>query len=417
MQSIVSSKAELVTVIGLVGFYFKDSEFKELMFIQVGEKSKLINKARVNTDSQQIQSIRWMGSLKSPQTGEYKLSTSSDENVILQINGETIINQANIQKSLKLEENQVYEIKIEYRNTSNTLPDLQLFWSMNDAQKEQIPEKYILSPNFSEKANSLAEKETQNFFPNYNLFDRQQENGEKQSVSTPVDTDNDGIPDEWEEKGYTFRRQQIVAWNDSFAAEGYKKYISNKFNARTARDPYTDFEKVTGHMPAATSDDAKDPLVAAYPSVGVGMERLHFSRNETVTEGQADTISKTVTKTDTTTNTVEIGGSLGFSDKGFSFSVSPKYTHSWSSSTATADTEGTTWSSQLAYNAAERAFLNANVRYHNSGTAPIYDLKPTTNFVFQNSGDSIATVTANSSTIGNSLGAGATYPAKGQAPI
>ncbi|MGH0945663.1 binary toxin-like calcium binding domain-containing protein, partial [Bacillus mycoides] len=42
---------------------------------------------------------------------------------------------------------------------------------------------------------------------------------------------------------------------------------------------------------------------------------------------------------------------------------------------------------------------------------------PTTNFVFQNSGDSIATVTANSSTIGNSLGAGATYPAKGQAPI
>nr|7MJR_A Chain A, Vip4Da1 protein [Bacillus thuringiensis] len=417
MQNIVSSKSEQATVIGLVGFYFKDSTFKELMFIQVGEKSNLMNKARINTDAQQIQSIRWMGNLKSPQTGEYRLSTSSDENVILQINGETVINQASIQKNLKLEANQVYEIKIEYRNTSNTLPDLQLFWSMNNAQKEQIPEKYILSPNFSEKANSLAEKETQSFFPNYNLFDRQQENGEKQSMSTPVDTDNDCIPDEWEEKGYTFRNQQIVPWNDAYSAEGYKKYVSNPYHARTVKDPYTDFEKVTGHMPAATKYEARDPLVAAYPSVGVGMEKLHFSKNDTVTEGNADTKSKTTTKTDTTTNTVEIGGSLGFSDKGFSFSISPKYTHSWSSSTSVADTDSTTWSSQIGINTAERAYLNANVRYYNGGTAPIYDLKPTTNFVFQNSGDSITTITAGPNQIGNSLGAGDTYPQKGQAPI
>ncbi|WP_050587806.1 hypothetical protein [Bacillus thuringiensis] len=69
MQNIVSSKSEQATVIGLVGFYFKDSTFKELMFIQVGEKSNLMNKARINTDAQQIQSIRWMGNLKSPQTG------------------------------------------------------------------------------------------------------------------------------------------------------------------------------------------------------------------------------------------------------------------------------------------------------------------------------------------------------------
>lgn len=417
MQNIVSSKVEQMNVIGLVGFYFKDSSFKELMFIQVGEKSKLMNKARVNPDAQQIQSIRWMGNLKSPQTGEYRLSTSSDENVILQINGETVINQASIQKCLKLEENQVYEIKIEYRNTSNTLLDLQLFWSMNNAQKEQIPEKYILSPNFSEKANSLTEKETQNFFPNYNLFDRQQENGEKKSMSTLVDTDKDCIPDEWEEKGYTFRNQQIVAWDDAFSAEGYKKYVSDPYHPRTARDPYTDFEKVTGHMPAATKYEARDPLVAAYPSVGVGMEKLHFSKNDNVTEGASGTVSKTVTKTDTTTNTVEIGGSLGFSDKGFSFSISPKYTHSWSSSTSVADTESTTWSSQIGINTAERAYLNANVRYYNGGTAPIYDLKPTTNFVFQNSGDSITTITAGPNQIGNSLGAGDTYPQKGQAPI
>ncbi|SCC34829.1 Vip4 [Bacillus cereus] len=417
MQNIVSSKVDQLTVIGLVGFYFKDAAFKDLMFIQVGEKSNLMDKSRINTVSQQSHSVRWIGNLIPPQTGEYKLSTSFNNNVIMQINGETVINQSSIEKSLQLEKDIVYEIKIEYRDTSDTLSDLQLFWSIGDAKREQIPEKYILSPNFSEKENVLAEKEATPFFPEYNLFDRQQENGQKQSISAPIDSDNDGIPDEWEENGYTFKDNQIVAWNDSFSALGYRKYVSNPRKARTAADPYTDFEKVTGHMPAATKDEARDPLVAAYPAVGVGMEKLHFSKNDNVGEGTGGTKSKTVTKTDTTTNTVEGGGSIGWGDKGFSWSLSAKYSHSWSNSTSIADTDSTSWSTQIGINTAERAYLNANVRYYNGGTAPIYDLRPTSNFVLQNSGSSIATVTAGPNQIGNSLGPGATYPAKGQAPI
>ncbi|QWH64093.1 Iota toxin protein Ib (plasmid) [Bacillus mycoides] len=418
MQNIVSSKVDQATVIGLVGFYFKDTAFKDLMFIQVGEKSNLMDKSRINTVSQQSHSVRWMGNLIPPQTGEYKLSTSFNNNVIMQINGETVINQSSIEKSLQLEKDKVYEIKIEYRDTSDTLSDLQLFWSIGAANREQIPEKYILSPNFSEKENVLAGKEATPFFPEYNLFDRQQENGQKQSISAPIDSDNDGIPDEWEEKGYTFKDNQIVAWNDSFSALGYKKYVSNPRKARTAADPYTDFEKVTGHMPEATKDEARDPLVAAYPAVGVGMEKLHFSKNDNVSEGTGGTVSKTVTKTDTTTNTVEGGGSVGWDgEKGFSLSFSAKYSHSWSNSTARADTESTSWSTQIGINTAERAYLNANVRYYNGGTAPIYDLRPTSNFVLQNSGNSIATITAGPNQIGNSLGPGATYPAKGLAPI
>ncbi|GLV67248.1 hypothetical protein Bmyc01_59170 [Bacillus mycoides] len=410
MQIIDSSKVGQLTVIGLVGFYFKDSEFRELMFIQVGEKSKLMDKARINSVSQQIHSVRWMGSLVPPQTGAYKLSTSFNNTVIMQINGETVINQSSIEKPLQLEKDKEYEIKIEYRDKLDELSDLQLFWSIDDAKQEQIPEQYILSPNFSEK-------ETQPFFPDYNLFDRQQENEKKQSISTPVDSDKDGIPDEWEVKGYTFKDNQIVAWNDSFAALGYKKYVSNPYKKNTAADPYTDFEKVIGHMPAATKDDARDPLVAAYPSVGVGMEKFLFSKNDNVSEADSETRSKTVTKTDTTTKTKETGGSIGFTNSGFSFGFSPKYTESWSNSTSVADTDSTTWTSQIGINTAERAYLNANVRYYNGGTAPIYDLRPTSNFIFQNSGESITTITAGPNQIGNSLGAGSTYPVKGQAPI
>jgi len=417
MQNTISSKVDQVTVIGLVGFYFKDTAFKDLMFIQVGEKSNLMDKSRIDTVSQQIHSVRWMGNLIPPQTGVYKLSTSFNTNVIMQINGETVINQSNIEKSLQLEKDKLYEIKIEYRDTADTLSDLQLFWSIGDAKREQIPEKYIISPNFSEKENVLAEKEATPFFPEYNLFDRQQENGQKQSISAPIDSDNDGIPDEWEEKGYTFKDNRIVAWDDSFSEEGYKKYVSNPNSNRTAKDPYTDFEKVTGHMPAATRDEARDPLVAAYPAVGVGMEKLLFSKNADVSEGASGTKSKSVTKTETNTKTVELGAEFGFDKDGFSFSFSPKYTESWSNSTSVENTESESWSKQININLAESAYLNANVRYYNAGTAPIYALQPTSNFVLQNSGKSITTIIAGTNQIGNSLGPGDTYPKKEQAPI
>ncbi|ARX70182.1 binary toxin-like calcium binding domain-containing protein [Bacillus thuringiensis] len=388
--------------IGFIGYYFKDDAFKDLAFIQVGEKSTLMDKKKVQMDEQKIHSVQWIGNLKPSQTGDYTLSTSLDKNVILKINGETVINGTGMNKSIKLEKDKLYEIKIEYQNKTESQSDLQVFWSNKDGKKTQIPEGQILSPKISENEDSS---------------DKNVNKARSLKSSLIADSDGDGIPDDLEETGYTFKDNQIVAWNDSFASLGYKKYVSNPRKARTAADPYTDFEKVIGHMPAATKDDARDPLVAAYPSVGVGMEKLYFSKNETVTEGDSGTVSKTTTKTDTTTNNVEVGGQLGWGEKGFSFSISPKYSHSWSNSTAIADTDSTTWSSQIGINPSERAYLNANVRYYNGGTAPIYDVRPTSNFVLQNSGSSIATVTAGPNQIGNSLAPGATYPAKGQAPI
>ncbi|QOT00367.1 Iota toxin protein Ib [Brevibacterium sp. JNUCC-42] len=370
---------------GLVGYYFKDPQFTDLSFIEFGGKSELIDKMNGNED---IQSVRWMGRLKPSQTGEYLFSTSSDQNVILQLDGETIINQAEMTQKRKLEKDKMYEIKIEYRDTQGALSDLQLFWSMDDRHKELVPEQHLLTPNFSEIANSKASMNC-----------------------------GDDIPREWQINGYTFKNQQIVAWDDSYAALGYKKYVSNPNKCSTVADPYTDLEKVAGLMPAATKYEARDPLVAAYPAVGVGLEKLLFSKNENVTEGSSGTKSKSVTNTSTTVDTVEVSGKIGWGEKGFSFEISPKYAHSWSNSTAVQNTESQSWSSQIGMNTADAAYLNANVRYYNAGTAPIYELRPTTNFVFQNSGSSIATITAGPNQIGNSLGGGKTYPAIGQAPI
>ncbi|WP_423734496.1 binary toxin-like calcium binding domain-containing protein [Bacillus thuringiensis] len=398
---------------GLIGQYFTDNQFQQLSFIQVGEKNILINKDKVKEDITNVESIRWIGNIKPAETGEYKISTSENESVIIQIDGDIIVKQNEETKPIRLEKDKIYEIKIEQRVEKGNAKELNLFWSKDHGKETLISEEEIISPDFAQK--TQVTQDEQLLLPNQNLFEA---NRQKRETSRKrVDTDKDGIPDFLEEKGYTFKDNAIVAWKDVYAERGYKKYISNPRKARTVADPYTDFEKVTGRMPAATKYDARDPLVAASPSIGVGVEKFHFSKNETVQEGASGTKSKTVTNSNTTTNSVDIGAKFGFNKDGFSFDFSPKYTRSWSSSTAIANAESESWSKQININLSERAFLNANIRYYNGGTASIYDLRPTSNFVLQHSGESIATVTANGNTIGNSLGPGATYPEKGKAPI
>ncbi|WP_255260328.1 binary toxin-like calcium binding domain-containing protein [Bacillus cereus] len=409
---------------GLLGYYFKDSQFSDLIMIQANTTGRLhVNSQTQNgistEEKQNIHSARWMGYIKPSETGEYKISTSSDKNVIIQLDGNPIIKQSAMEKYIQLEKNKLYEIKIEYRGESNPFGDLELFWSTADTKMERIPDENLFTPNLTEKTEMPDEKNEHALIPNVNLFGGQKQlTRNKRSVNTTLqDIDKDGIPDNWENDGYTIRNGVVTSWDDTYSSQGYKKYVSNPYNARTAADPYTDFQKVTGYMPAATKAEARDPLVAAYPAVGVGMEKLIFSKNENVTEGSTNTKSTSITKTNGTTKSVEVGASIGISDKKFSINVSSKYSQSWNSSTAVQDTKGETWSKQIGINTDQAAFLNANVRYYNAGTAPIYEVRPTTNFVLRNANQSLTTIKAGPNQIGNSLAPGDTYPKKGQSPI
>ncbi|WP_163651700.1 binary toxin-like calcium binding domain-containing protein [Listeria sp. PSOL-1] len=390
----------------LIGYYFKDREFKDPISIKTTVSSaKLLGKEK----DKNIHSTRWVGKIKAPKTGSYTFSTTDDSHIIIKVDNKTILNQAKDKTTIQLNKDQSYEFQMEYRNPKELTEDLKLSWSIDGAKSEIIPDTNILSPDFSKNKKSASE---QPLLPQSNLFDNK--------VSDLKDTDKDGIPNEWEEAGYTFKDYEITKWEDSFLELGYKKYISNPYKARTVADPYTDFEKVSRLMPEATKVEARDPLVAAYPAVGVGMEKLLFSKNENVSEGASGTLSKSVTDTSTTAEGTEVATEAGGTLSPFvwgTFKVSGKYTHSWTNTTATQSGESESWSSQLGLNTAESAYLNANVRYYNAGTAPIYELRPTSNFVFKNSGTSLTTITAGPNQIGNSLAPGATYPARDLAPI
>uniref|UniRef100_UPI003B642B69 Iota toxin component Ib n=1 Tax=Clostridium perfringens TaxID=1502 RepID=UPI003B642B69 len=229
-----------------------------------------------------------------------------------------------------------------------------------------------------------------------------------------LDTDNDNIPDAYEKNGYTIKDSIAVKWNDSFAEQGYKKYVSSYLESNTAGDPYTDYQKASGSIDKAIKLEARDPLVAAYPVVGVGMENLIISTNEHASSDQGKTVSRATTNSKTDANTVGVSISAGYQN-GFTGNITTSYSHTTDNSTAVQDSNGESWNTGLSINKGESAYINANVRYYNTGTAPMYKVTPTTNLVLD--GETLATIKAQDNQIGNNLSPNETYPKKGLSPL
>lgn len=235
------------------------------------------------------------------------------------------------------------------------------------------------------------------------------------------DRDHDLVPDAWEESGYTVVDGALVPWRDEYAALGHREYRSDPNSCRTARDPYTDREKAFGVLPGGTRREARDPLVAAAPAVGVDLEALHVTPNDTT----SDTTSRTKSFETTHAWSRTLGGKLG-AEAGAGkeaggppsgsvkasgeFSLSYTRTHSVTEGTAT------TWQETVTRSRSKAASLNGNVRYHNAGTAPVFDAHPTTSWVLQG-GHTMASFRAGPNFRADALGAGERYPSPQSPPL
>ncbi|MCW1238503.1 binary toxin-like calcium binding domain-containing protein [Bacillus pretiosus] len=407
---------------GLIGHYFNDQLFHKPVLIDTKQNGdlRIFNKDVKNLlspENQQIRSARWDAIIKPTESGEYSFSTSLDKDVILKIDDTIHIDQSVSQQKIKLEKNKTYKLQIEYStekpDASDVLINMQLFWTKDD-KKEIVPEKNLLLPNAPETEKQNSPNSQVGLFATKSpeKFKAEDDDSEEDELK---DTDNDHIYDTWEINGYTVKDRLLVKWDEKYKELGYKKYVSNPYRAHTVGDPYNDFEKAAGQMDKAIKSEARDPLVAAYPVVGVDMEKLIWSKNADTTNesGETHSHSNSTSHADTITNGVDV--SLGFQGFQATGQVSYHFSKSNTTTTSTEDTNGKTVSSALHMNQGESAFLNANVRYFNTGSAPIYNVKPTTNFVLGD--ETLATIAAQPNQIGNTLKPGETYPQKDQAPL
>ncbi|MED1637902.1 PA14 domain-containing protein [Bacillus thuringiensis] len=392
---------------GLLGYYFKGKDFNDLtVFAPTRGNTLVYDQQTANTlltqKQQDFQSIRWVGLMQSKETGDFTFNLSDDEHAMIEIDGKVISNKGKEKQVVHLKKGQFVSIKIEYQADepfnaeSQTFKYLKLFKVDTKQQSHQIQLDELRNPEFNKK-------ETQEFLTKAtktNLITQKM----KSTRDEDTDTDGDSIPDIWEENGYTIQNKIAVKWDDSLENTEYTKFVSNPLDTHTVGDPYTDYEKAAKDLDRSNAEETFNPLVAAFPSVNVSMEKVILSPNENLSNSVESQSSSNWSYTNTEGASIEAGGGTS----GLSFGVSANYQHS--------ETVGYEWGTSTGntsqFNTASAGYLNANVRYNNVGTGTIYDVKPTTSFVLNK--DTIATITAKSNTTALSILPGQSYPKQGQ---
>lgn len=396
---------------GMLSNFFENNDFTNLVL------TDQINNSTINLDTKELSdlfdtNVRTIGSIRCiteivpPNTGEYCFSLNHD-NYIININNTAFNSNDIINNYTNLEANKSYLTFIEIQFSSpikmNNLQNISIEWTYNKT-KETIPTEYLYLPD-------LSDTKSYTIFPKYPLFKSNKSRG----IVVNIDTDNDGIIDDWEINGYTIKNKKVVKWDESYAALGYKKFVSNPYNSHTANDPYTDFEKASRDFDQSILPEAQDPLVAAYPVINVAMERIIVSKDANWNEGSGTTTSKSTSTSVSLSMTEGISASVSVGLEGPSASVSAEFSTSQSTSNSVQDSNSDSFSKSLSINVGHAAYLSANVRYYNTGSAPMYNVKPTTSIIIKDS--TIATILAQPNQVGNTLNPDSTYPSQNLYPI
>lgn len=408
---------------GLMGYYFKDKYFSQLEFIAPTLEGKLnLDKTGLPEVclNKEISAVRWVGYVTPAETDEYTIFTDTSD-CIIQVDDTLLVNSSLEPARITLEAGKEYKLRIEQQLANSiAVKDYQgvvLSWKTNTAQPEVVSDAYLKNPDYSDVS------EENDIVPDNNLFAAKKPMTrsavpEADTVDDTRDTDRDGIPDSFEINGYTVINMVVTKWSDDLAEQGYQKYVSNPNKARTANDPYTDFEKVSGRIDPSVSLIARNPMIAAYPIVGVQMEKLIVSKSATITGQTGNSMSKSTSYSSTSTNTlgasVSAGVSIGIIPT-FSMSASVNYSHTWQTTNSVSDTTSQSFTQGLSINTGESAYINPNIRYYNSGTAPVYNVSPNTTIVVGD--ESIATIQPNQNQIGSYLNPENYYPHQGLAPL
>ncbi|KXY53580.1 hypothetical protein AT261_01330 [Bacillus cereus] len=396
----IAVEGESITIGRLMGYYYNDENFTKEALIDSSTYGhfRLASEhyEELLTEEEQVfKSIRWIGYIRPDQTEDYTFSTSNDKNSVIWVDGEIVNNLAN-----HMVKDQFYRIRIDYRPENVKETEFHLYWSHPDTKETiQVPVENLYLPNLS--VASLEKDEHRcNAIPN--LFDP------NQSKDIQKDQDGDNITDSMEKNGYTVKGGLAVAWKDEYKDKGYTRYVSNPHKLSTAGDIYSDFQKASGLLDGALlRKGIRNPLVAAWPVVGVRMEKLILSESKQMSNSE----DHTMTHDHTYSNTEGVTINAGFADGGFTGGTSVNYSHTDSVSNGTSDTTGDT----VSWDTAHAAYVDLNIRYFNTGTTTCFNIAPTTNFVLVD--DTLATIKAQTNNMCDQLQAGGYYPTLDSHPI
>jgi len=249
------------------------------------------------------------------------------------------------------------------------------------------------------------------------------------------DHDTDGIPNALEYYGFTYDATngfqpvniagrapwvsgQIASAQsqdepfDPFNPDTWEKYFkTDPTVASTDRDPYTDFEEITGVKPDGTPMDSSvqlpgsHPLIPAYPDIFVTLSGFKVTPNADISSSEqhlsgTSWSEQTVTK-DKTVTEWDYNSSInaGIGSKGWNASVDASVekdtTHTVDNTTTTDNSSFSRdqWSKAISTNTLKAASLSLQCKVVNMGTAVAKKIIPTVNLMI--GGKAIRTIPFN----------------------
>ncbi|MGQ3740358.1 binary toxin-like calcium binding domain-containing protein [Bacillus sp. Fil] len=389
---------------GLLGSFYGNKDFKDLVMLRgnsgVNEKKTPAEIIKIlPKEKQNIQSVRWQGYIKPKKDGTYTFSTGKHKQVMIQVDNQIVLDDTAKKQEVKLKKDKLYKIIVEHQVNPEIKDPFTLMWSRNKNKKEVVSRDILYAPSFSQEDQETVHEGLYQSKQAVNKFIKEAES----------DRDSDNIPDSWEFEGYTMvdgenGLKDLVKWDDKIHQD-LVKYKTSPAKWSTSDDPYSDYEKVTGlQMDTRVTKEAYHPLVAAYPDVHINMEKYLVIPNTNFQSGEGGSSSKQVTRgtSNTVSNTESWGATVtaNASLLDFGGSVSASYesstTNSVTKDESVSDSTSEDWNTVLGINTSEAGKILPNVRYGNTGTAPVFKVKPqfTLHFPKTANGDEISLISS-----------------------
>ncbi|OUB06213.1 hypothetical protein BK708_40295 [Bacillus thuringiensis serovar yunnanensis] len=418
---------------GLTGAFFGDQEFSALLLAKQKGSFEVAKKdiQGLLNEKQTIQSVRWVGFVKPNQTGEYTFSTSADQNVRMKIEGKNVMEQAPMKDQVHLEKNKLYPITIEYRPdqkpTNDHVVDFSLSWSISGGKTERVPQQNLLPQNAVEaksvKHDSLYPK--QSLFPtvsnmqganvvlaasipgvdeikdpafqaklspddprninNTRYWRKNVDSDGKTTIEPKATTEDSALPDFAGVVGFTAKDEYLAVWSDDMQKDGLPRYYSRPFkgnnpevknNASTTGDPYSDTEKASSKGMLSISNEAMNPLVAAYPSMRADITGFNIYLNNNMEAGASNSTSITEGIDETTSTGWNVDGGLELTEKGPGLKVGGGYSSTHTTTKRYDTTEIQSQTTGMSYNSLDKAALRASLKYTNIGSASAFNVNP-----------------------------------------
>ncbi|WJE53292.1 hypothetical protein QRE66_02960 [Bacillus cereus] len=201
------------------------------------------------------------------------------------------------------------------------------------------------------------------------------------------DWDNDGIPNDVEEKGFKIVFNKKTGKNEAQLWDqqqdfGEKRFITNPRSANSDGDPFTDSYEVEHY--GSDSDVDFNPMIANVPNLQIAVKRIDITPVASITDSNGESRTKSWEKSLSVQHSFNVGlaGEAGAegsaagpvpSGKG---SLNVGYGYSNTKTETESISNSFDWSTATTVDSAKAANVRFHLEYKNTGTASAGDVSP-----------------------------------------